>query len=294
MCQRARLPEPSAWVGFQQMLTKRSELGKGCTCLIRSKRSAAVRASQVTRCSPLGSEPECASVMKGGRARDSLIVAITVPVVILANVGALVLYRAVQKERADGHVSSAIQREGITTVGTVIMVRPPRRGAFLAGQVRIRFMTEAQDEVETMVPSRRSPMIGEEVEVRYVRGNPTVARLSGDEVPNRGRSGRSSTTASTRMARRWRRIVIASTAATGPPPGRFVTNQFRRPGGSGGGWSTSPRSRHDRDISTRFRDEGEDRGRLRSTRRCRSRPVSAAQRMAALVTARPAEVAEPL
>lgn len=122
-----------------------------------------------------------------GRIRDSVLVAVLVPMLVIAGVGAHVFYRAVQKERADGQAVFALQREGVMTLGTVTSVRPPPRGAFFAGQVRIRFITEAQDEVSTLVPSNRSPAVGESVEVQYVRSDPSVARLSGDETPNRGR-----------------------------------------------------------------------------------------------------------
>ena len=59
-------------------------------------------------------------------------------------------------------------------------------------------------------------------------------------------SGRSSTTASTRTARRWSRIVIASSAATRASSSvSLSTDQFRRPGGPDGGC----RLRHRRPVT---------------------------------------------
>lgn len=109
------------------------------------------------------------------------------PAVVVLAVAALLLFITIRNEQSDERAVEALNREGAVAVGTVTNFRMPLRHSLWADEVRIEFATESGESVSTWVPSRHSPERGWKVEVRYVRSDPSVVRLPGDETPNRGR-----------------------------------------------------------------------------------------------------------
>ncbi|MCA1836792.1 MAG: hypothetical protein LC721_10910 [Actinobacteria bacterium] len=107
------------------------------------------------------------------------------PVVLMA-VAALVF--TVANDREDRHVAASLQRDGVVVEGSAIHFEFRTRGdIFFGDRVQVAFKTEDGRDVKTWVPNG-IPVDRGAVSVRYLRSDPSVARLVADPTPREGRS----------------------------------------------------------------------------------------------------------
>ncbi|HJP65555.1 MAG TPA: DUF3592 domain-containing protein [Actinomycetota bacterium] len=109
------------------------------------------------------------------------VAALVVPAMVI------LLVQTVRAEQRDNAVRAHLERDGIVTAGTVAKVRSPLRWNVFPSTARIDFVTGEGNAVTTWVPVSHLPEKGARLDVRYVGSNPSMARLPGDETPNRGR-----------------------------------------------------------------------------------------------------------
>lgn len=106
---------------------------------------------------------------------------------LIVPVMAILLVQTVWNQQEDSRVRETLERDGGLAVGTVTEFKRPLRGNVVPDEMRVEFMTERGKTVTAWVPVSHLPAKGARIEVRYVRSNPSVARVPGDETPHRGR-----------------------------------------------------------------------------------------------------------
>jgi hypothetical protein len=100
---------------------------------------------------------------------------------------AILLFQTVRNQQEDDRIREALERDGAQAVGTATDFARPLRWNVFPDVMRVEFTTETGEAVRASVPVSHLPEEGARVEVRYVRTNPSVARVPGDETPHRGR-----------------------------------------------------------------------------------------------------------
>ena len=101
---------------------------------------------------------------------------------------AVLLVQTVGGERRDNEARDRLRTEGVPAEGTVVAVRDQRGVTVLPEAVRVEFATEDGKTVAAWMPvSAPDAEVGDRLELRYVRSDPSVARVRGDEVPYSGR-----------------------------------------------------------------------------------------------------------
>jgi hypothetical protein len=114
-------------------------------------------------------------------------------ITVLAVLGVLVpatlilLTQTVRAELKDTRVRAQLERDGVVTSGTVAKVKSPLRWNVFPATAQIAFVADERGAVTTWVPVSHAPEDHAHLDIRYSRSNPSVARLTGDERPNRGR-----------------------------------------------------------------------------------------------------------
>lgn len=101
---------------------------------------------------------------------------------------AVLLVQTVGGERRDNEARDRLRTEGVPAAGTVVAVRDQRGVTVLPEAVRVEFTTEDGTRVRSWLPvSARDAEVGDRLELRYARSDPSVARVRGNEVPYSGR-----------------------------------------------------------------------------------------------------------
>ena len=118
--------------------------------------------------------------------RDALLFLGMVSLLVVPAMGIL-LVQTVRAEMKDNRARAALQHDGAVVTGTVTKVRSPNRWNAFPSAARVAFSTEAGEQVTTWIPVSHTLERGARIEVRYSRQDPSVARVPGDETPNRGR-----------------------------------------------------------------------------------------------------------
>lgn len=108
------------------------------------------------------------------------------PLLILA---AVALLFAVSIDRTDRRVASQLAAEGVVVEGLVTDLDIRIKGDLVfSDRVEVTFLAENGLGWTTSLPSRISVQKGP-VSLRYLRSDPTVARLVADPAPGKGRPG---------------------------------------------------------------------------------------------------------
>jgi len=98
------------------------------------------------------------------------------------------LFFTVGNDREDRRVAALLERDGVVVDGSAIHFKFRVRTDFLFGeQVQVAFETEDGVKMTTWIPNMTAVQEGP-VSVRYLRSDPTVARLEAEPAPRRGRS----------------------------------------------------------------------------------------------------------
>jgi len=103
----------------------------------------------------------------------------------LVVMAAVLLVITITNEREDAQLVAKLRLDGATAQGTAVGFGVRQDNLIWPDEVRVVFQTPSGETVKVWVPTRHLPDKGP-VTVRYVRGNPHVARLAGDETPHRG------------------------------------------------------------------------------------------------------------
>lgn len=106
---------------------------------------------------------------------------------LMVPVMSILLFQTGRNELEDHRARAMLQRDGVVVAGTVTGLRRPQRWNVFPDAIRVEFMTETGATVRTWVPVSHRPANGASIEARYSRSTPSLARLAGDETPNRGR-----------------------------------------------------------------------------------------------------------
>lgn len=107
-------------------------------------------------------------------------------IVIMSVVFLLPAAAAVWNGYHDRRIADQLRAEGVETIAQILDANHKGRLRAVAGErVEVRFHTEVGDEVQTWVIVRDADNRGD-VRIRYLRGDPSVARLVDDPAPRSG------------------------------------------------------------------------------------------------------------
>jgi hypothetical protein len=122
-------------------------------------------------------------------------------------VGLVPIGAALWNGHHDRDVASRLRRDGAVAAGEVVDVSRKGKLKAVAGQgAKVIFRTESGEEVSTWVTVRDVPPKGP-TEVRYLRSDPSVARLVDDPAP---RNGVWPVVSAVLFAAAWIGLVVAS------------------------------------------------------------------------------------
>lgn len=103
----------------------------------------------------------------------------------------VMLVPAVLNDRNDRDVGASLDRDGIVADATAVGFRFRVKGGslFFGESVQVAFTTMDGQPVKTWVPYGKDLLAerGDHLSVRYLRGDPSVARLLSDPTPRKGR-----------------------------------------------------------------------------------------------------------
>ncbi len=106
---------------------------------------------------------------------------------VMVPVISILLFQTVRNELEDNRTQATLRRNGVVGAGTVTGFRHPQRWHVFPDAIRVEFQTDTGKTVRTWMPVSHHQAKGAHVEVSYSRNSPSLARLPGDETPNRGR-----------------------------------------------------------------------------------------------------------
>ena len=113
---------------------------------------------------------------------------LAVPPILILALAAVILVFTEKNDLADRQVASSLERGGVVVEGSVIAIDFRHKVQLFFGKsVEVAFTTETGQRMTTWVPTTISVQEGP-ASVRYLRSDPSVARLVADPIPRKGRS----------------------------------------------------------------------------------------------------------